>query len=186
MAPRLVSDAQLYDRLLDLFRRTGFDGASLSRLQDATGLKRSSLYHRFPNGKDEMAVAVIDEAARRFETDILAPSRNTDLSLDERVASIGERLNRFYDRGRLSCLLDTMSVGSAPDDVTTRVNAAMTTWIDTFARLSRDAGTSRTHAKQRATDAVAAIEGALVLARATGDPTAFRRAIATLPDRILH
>ena len=44
----------------EIFRRYGYEGASLKRLSDASGLGRSSLYHHFPNGKEDMAAAVRD------------------------------------------------------------------------------------------------------------------------------
>jgi hypothetical protein len=40
-------------------------------------------------------------------------------------------------------------------------------------------------AQARAEDAVATIEGALVVARVTGDPSAFRRSLDRLADRLL-
>ncbi len=55
MAPRLVSDSDLLERLGLLFRANGYDGSSLGDIAAATGLQKSSLYHRFPGGKQQMA-----------------------------------------------------------------------------------------------------------------------------------
>ena len=57
-----ASRDEVVDRLLTAFRRKGYDGASLADLSAATGLGRSSLYHYFPGGKEEMARAVLDRA----------------------------------------------------------------------------------------------------------------------------
>jgi TetR/AcrR family transcriptional repressor of lmrAB and yxaGH operons len=184
MAPKLVSDTQLMDRLIGVFRTDGYEGASLSRLQEATGLKRSSLYHRFPAGKNDMARAVVAEVSRRFVDDILSLSA-TDAPLGERVEGIGARLKAFFEDGHLPCLLDTMSIGEPSRDVAELLHAAMGAWIDTLARLSREAGHPRPEARLRATDAVVAIEGALVVARITDDRTAFERAIAQLAERLM-
>eukprot|EP01034_Spumella_vulgaris_P003226 gene3226-4166_t len=35
-------------KLTEVFTRFGYDGASMELLSQATGLKKASLYHRFP------------------------------------------------------------------------------------------------------------------------------------------
>jgi len=59
MPAALMSRDEVVERLVGVFQRCGYDGASLSELSAATGLGRSSLYHHFPGGKEEMARAVI-------------------------------------------------------------------------------------------------------------------------------
>jgi TetR/AcrR family transcriptional repressor of lmrAB and yxaGH operons len=48
MAHRIVSDEVFLATVLDLFRTFGFEGVSLKRLADATGLEKASLYFRYP------------------------------------------------------------------------------------------------------------------------------------------
>ena len=60
MPAALLPRDEVVARILTVFRDFGFDGASLAELSKATGLGRSSLYHYFPGGKDEMAVAVLE------------------------------------------------------------------------------------------------------------------------------
>ena len=60
MASPKVHDEKLIERLTSVFRIYGYEGASLSRIAEATGLQRASLYHRFPGGKEEMAEAVLN------------------------------------------------------------------------------------------------------------------------------
>ena len=57
------SRKRVLDQLIALFRRAGYDGVSISRISEATGLGRPSLYHYFPGGKDEMAHAVLAAAS---------------------------------------------------------------------------------------------------------------------------
>ena len=184
MPPKIVSDTQLMDRLIDVFRHEGFDGASLARLQEASGLKRSSLYYRFPDGKRDMACAVVAEVTNRFGGYILAAA-GADAPLEERLEEIGRKLNTFYSDGHLPCLLDTMSIGEPEERLGHLLDQATNGWIDTLAGLAQEAGRSRSEARERATDAVAAIQGALVIGRTTGDHTAFERAIAALAERLM-
>ena len=45
--------------LAEVFRTQGYEGASLSRLGEASGLGKGSLYNFFPGGKEEMAAAAV-------------------------------------------------------------------------------------------------------------------------------
>ena len=54
-----TSRADVIQALIDVFRRCGYDGATLSSISEATGLGRASLYHHFPGGKQEMAAVAI-------------------------------------------------------------------------------------------------------------------------------
>ena len=73
MPPRLVTDDQLLTALVGLFGDRGFDSASLADIALATGLQKSSLYHRFPGGKQQMATEVANRIGSIFGSVILAP-----------------------------------------------------------------------------------------------------------------
>src|SRR5260370_8776623 len=62
MPAALASKDEIIDRLFTVFRDRGFEGASLADLSRATGLGKSSLYHHFPRGKEQMAEAVLERA----------------------------------------------------------------------------------------------------------------------------
>ena len=73
MPAKKIDEAFLIDQLGKVFRIHGYEGASLSLIAEATGLKRASLYHRFPGGKEEMAEAVLTHVDDWFGSHILAP-----------------------------------------------------------------------------------------------------------------
>lgn len=178
-----VSDDTLLDRLSTLFRRTGFDGASLSEISVATGLKRSSLYHRFPGGKSQMALdatlATSDDFADRAAAALAGDRRPAD-----RARAFAAMLDEFYDGGRRGCLLETLSLGAVPTEAAVGLTAAAAAWVDALASIARDAGLATDDARHAAEDVVASVEGALVLARITGDVGAFRRVLDRLPDTL--
>jgi AcrR family transcriptional regulator len=184
MAPRLVSDSDLLDRLGVLFRTDGYDGASLARIAEATGLRKSSLYHRFPGGKAQMAAEVAGATATNFAHEVLAPLGGSGTSR-ERLTRVAERLDEFYDGGRRSCLLDTLSISDPGAEATAGLGLAANGWIAAFADLATTEGVDRAEARERAEDAVAGIEGALVLARVTGNVEPFRRSLERLPSVLL-
>ena len=131
MAPRLVTDSQLVERLTGLFRQVGYDGASLGAIATATGLQKSSLYHRFPGGKQQMAAEASASVIQEFAGAVLAPV-GSEAPLHERVAAIAANLDRFYDGGARYCLLDMLSVGDPGVDAASNLAAAAMAWISVF------------------------------------------------------
>lgn len=174
-----LSRAEVIARLTDSFRANGYEGASLSSLSNASGLKRASLYHHFPRGKVEMAEAVLEAAGDRFEREVLAPLRGGGAPAD-RLAQMIDGLHAFYEGGDKACLLALMSVGEARGLFAPHVRGALERWIGDLAVLLSQAGLSAERARAEAEDAVACVQGALVLARGLGDAKPFERCLQRL------
>jgi len=185
MPHRRLTDDQIQQALTRVFQDHGFEGATLSLIAQATGLQRASLYHRFPQGKEQMAQAVLDAVLRRFVDHVLAPLGEPDADPADAVRETARRLDAFYEGGQRSCVCDTMSLGTANPAVRLQVDQALGLWRDAFAGIARASGAGPTEARRRALEALAAIQGGLVLARGLGDPTAFRRALEALPRTLL-
>ena len=180
MAPRLVSDEHVLAGLSGLFRQRGYAGASMNDIASATGLQKSSLYHRFPGGKQQMAAEVASTLGTDFASSVLAPL-DDDAPLVERVRAVGRNLAAFYGDGRVPCLLDALSFGEPGAAAGDGLRASANGWIEALAAASREAGRPVDQALALAQDAIAAIEGGLVLARVTGDTATFLRAVHRLP-----
>ncbi|MEC9373143.1 MAG: TetR/AcrR family transcriptional regulator, partial [Planctomycetota bacterium] len=129
------------------------------------------------------ARAVLRRVAEPFATDNLAPLAESAAPAS-RIRKSAARLRDFYADGRKSCLLDTMSLGLGAADLAAETRAAMAGWIDAFAAVAREAGLSPAAARRRAEDAVAQLEGALVVARVAGDTRVFQRVIDSLPSTL--
>ena len=65
-----VSKEELLDEALELFRASGYEGVSLSDLSRATGLEKPSLYFRFPGGKEQIVLAVLDRVIDFFSENV--------------------------------------------------------------------------------------------------------------------
>ena len=176
---------EVLDRLMAAFRQFGYDGASLARLSKATGLGRSSLYHYFPNGKEDMAAAVLANAGARFEEMVLAPLRAGDAPPRERLARMATGLGAFYADGSAACLTDLFAIGDAGTLFRQRIGSRIQAFIGLLAAVAVEGGIDRETAEQRAEDALIAIQGALVLSRGLASPEPFRRVVSELPDRLL-
>jgi len=166
------------------FRLHGYEGSSISRLAEATGLGRSSLYHHFPNGKPDMAVEAARHAAVEFGRLVLDPLQGTrapGTRLREAIAG----LDVFYRGGRRSCLVEHFSVVDGAAAAPGAAKKLGEVAIAGFARVAAETGAPRRAARARAEQALVEVQGALIVARAIGDPKVFDRALARLPAIIL-
>lgn len=166
-------------------RRQGYDGASLAELSKATGLGKSSLYHHFPDGKDDMVGAVLEYLDTTLEDTLFAPLRSPG-SPTARLRAMNRGLEAFYHDGREACVLAILGIGDSSKRFHPRVKKIFRAWIDAIATALRDGGVSKTVAQHRAEDAVVRIEGALVLARSMGEPAIFGRTLRGLPEELLR
>jgi predicted nucleic acid-binding Zn ribbon protein len=57
-------------------------------------------------------------------------------------------------------------------------------WLESLARIGKDAGLQPKMARKRAEEAVASVEGGLVLARVLGNQRPFLRVLASLPQSL--
>lgn len=169
--------------LLEEFRICGFDGVSLSRISEVTGLGKASLYHHFPGGKAEMAEGVMSLAWGWLEGNVFAPlEAGGDPA--SRLESVLTALEGFYGHGRKSCLLDVMPISGGPE-VKAAVKAMMERLAAGFAHLAKDAGLPEAGAAARAEQALVTIQGSLVLARGLEDPGPFLRQMQFLREHFL-
>ena len=170
---------EVVEAVAQVFRDHGYDGATLSRLSEASGLGRASLYHHFPGGKEDMARAVFAHAG-----DQLAACLETVGTPQERLEAFLGEVEALYARGKQNPLLGAMVLGGGWPRFEEELAEAFRQWTDAFAGLARAAGVEGREARRRAEDAVARVQGSLVVTRGLGKPAVFRRALAELPAQL--
>jgi TetR/AcrR family transcriptional regulator, lmrAB and yxaGH operons repressor len=180
-----MSRVEVISQLMSVFQEYGYEGASITRFSTATGLKRASLYHYFPNGKEEMAEAVLDYIIQNMQQHLLAPLRS-DLAPSDRIQGMNKNVDAFYQQGQQDCLLALLSIGEAHQLFQTRVQQALNLWIDSLAIVLVDGGISATTAHQRAEEAIALIQGSLVLTRGLNSTAIFERVLDRMPVTLLR
>ncbi|KGF71821.1 TetR family transcriptional regulator [Neosynechococcus sphagnicola sy1] len=180
-----MAKAEVIPQLMAVFQEYGYEGASITRFSEATGLKRASLYHYFPNGKEEMADAVLDYVTQALKENLLAPLRSNRPPGD-RIQAMNQNVDAFYQQGQQDCLLALLSVGEAHELFQERVQRALNLWIDSVAAVLVDAGITPITARQRAEEAIALIQGALVLTRGLNNTAIFERILQQMPESLLR
>jgi AcrR family transcriptional regulator len=181
MPPAAASKDEIVDRLFNVFRAQGFEGASLADLSRATGLGKSSLYHHFPNGKEQMAKAVLERVTTWIDTEILTAAQGAG-SLKARVRKIVATFDQLYSGGRSPCILGQLAGSQIGTDAHKDLREAFAHWIDAIEVLARDSGMSPARARHFAEDWVALVQGVLILQAASGDTGPFKRAMNVLLD----
>jgi TetR/AcrR family transcriptional regulator, lmrAB and yxaGH operons repressor len=170
--------------IAQIFRRYGYDGASLDYLSAATGLGRSSLYHHFPKGKLAMGHTAIAQITSRFDQQILQPLQSTGEPLS-RLQRMVLTLNDYYEQGSLACILIAFSVGESRIHFAPALRQITEQWTAAIASVLQETGCEATLAIDRAQEAIMQIEGALVMSIATDQKELFQRTLERLPERLL-
>lgn len=179
-----MTKTDMLARLMDLFRKHGFDGASVSDISESTGLGKSSLYHHFPNGKEEMALQVLAHLEEQLEQALFAPMRSSEEPA-KKLNQMLDAIDRFYESGKKACLLERLCASVDARRFRRPLGRAFNTWIDAVEALGVEAGLPRAVARRRAEDLVVRIEGALVVCAGTGETDVFTRTIRDLRDSVL-
>jgi TetR/AcrR family transcriptional regulator, lmrAB and yxaGH operons repressor len=170
--------------LLKLFRQFGYEGVTISKISQATGLGKASIYHHFPGGKAEMAESALTYVNQWLETNILEILSSQEQPLDKFQAMCAETY-RFFDEGKNSCLWAGLVLEQSSNDLFhSQLSWAFSQWIESIAHVLIAAGLDETLAKQRGEDAMIAIQGALIMCHGLQDFAPFERVLKQLPERL--
>ena len=184
MPAALLPREQVVSRILTVFRDYGYEGASLARLSEATGLGRSSLYHYFPNGKDDMAAAALASVSAWFDDYVLQPLSGSEPPR-ERVRQFASGLAEYYQHGSKACLMNLFTIGDAGERFQKVLRERLRAMLRALAKVAEESGIDAEEAKQRAENALIDVQGALVISRALGTRAPFARVMEELPERLL-
>lgn len=146
----------------------------MSLLSEHTGLRRSSLYHHFPGGKEAMALSVLDYVERLLGDELLAGLDPSALKSGQ-VENFIQALDDYYEKGQLGCLLGALSLRDCPELVAGRVAAVMQIWLEHMTRYLRALG--HEDAQLRSERIVRTIQGGLVMSLSTRNPAHFHSAL---------
>lgn len=183
--PRTVAERQdVIPVLAEVFRRHGYEGTSLTRITEGTGLGKGSLYHFFPGGKEEMAAAVLAHIDDWFQRNVYTPLRQAG-SAREGIAAMFDEVSRYFLSGRKVCLVGVFALGNERDRFAQAVSAYFRDWTGALAAALEKGGLAAAAAQALAEEIVAGIQGGLVLSRALNDPQVYGRMVGGLRDRAL-
>jgi TetR/AcrR family transcriptional repressor of lmrAB and yxaGH operons len=151
-----------------LFRRQGYASTGLQQVLAESGAPKGSLYHYFPNGKDSLGEAAVDLAGRlvaEMLEDLAAKHRDPAQFLRAYCKVMAGWMKESDFRS--GCPIATTMLETAPQSasITAAGARAIDRWIEIIAGVLIEGGAPPRDAQARAQLVVAAMEGALMLAR---------------------
>lgn len=163
-----------------LFRRQGYAATGVNQILDTAGVKAGSLYHHFPDGKQELAAAVVESVGGdidRLLRKMLA-----------REAPVADVVDGWIDvlamglagDNRDGCPVEPIATESVHSSEKVRDASARAfgSWSLAVADRLRSDGWPEEDADRTALAVIALIEGALILSRVAGDAAALKAAKA--------
>lgn len=186
MRPQKVNDEEVMLGLMRVLRAKGFDGASMNDLSEATGLKKASLYHRFPGGKKEIAEAVLKFVGEWSKENISGVLKNQEQAPDERLKLVITNINKLYNHGDSICILRALSMDSSLPLFNSQIENSFQVWLSAFTRLGEDFGFEEAKAKRLAMNVVVKIQGALILAKGIHDMSVFQQVLSDIEGTYQH
>ncbi len=174
MRPQKIDDIALLEKLMEVFRAKGYEGASLNELAASAGLKKASLYHRFPGGKEEIAAAVLQFSQEWGKQHIEHTLSNTDHSPKERIDTVINNIDNLYACGAKTCLLRALSMDTGITTLSSLIQTTMNTWISSFTTIGEELGFSQAEAHNHAKQTLIQIQGSLVLSKGLNDKSIFQ------------
>ncbi len=175
--------AQLLKGTGRLLRTKGYAATGVSAIVKETGVPKGSVYHHFPGGKEELAAASVERSGQGIVGALEQLADRTGGPVEAMRAFCDYYIAQLHESDfRRGCPLATITleVAADVDPVHEACAVAFDGIVDLFATRLRGAGLSRKRANESAELTVAAIEGALMLAKARRDT----RAIEIVRDEL--
>ncbi len=173
MAQQTIDDNSLLQSLFEIFRSHGYEGTTISQLSEVTGLKKSSLYHRFPAGKEDMLTAVVNYVSAQLHQHVIEPLLDSREAPETRFSNMIVTIKAVYSDGRKNCLLNVLSLGDAKDKIKELLNKDYSDWITALIKLGTEAGMTQQEAAVRSEHFLIVVQGALVVQRLTSNMLTF-------------
>jgi TetR/AcrR family transcriptional repressor of lmrAB and yxaGH operons len=151
-----------------LFRRQGYASTGLQQVLADSGAPKGSLYHYFPEGKESLGEAAVDMAGELIAEMLEGLARkHTDRGAFVR-AYCRQMAEWMKESGfRSGCPIATTMLETAPQSprLTAAGARAIDRWMEIIAGVLSLSGLEKREAAKQAQLLIAAMEGALLLAR---------------------
>ncbi|HZA08587.1 TetR/AcrR family transcriptional regulator [Mycobacterium sp.] len=152
----------------EVLRERGAAGLTIDDVLSRSGAPRGSVYHHFPAGRNQILAEALRYAGDTITAKIEAAADKGGMELLHQFVEFWEQLLRDTDF-TAGCPVVAAAIGSAPDEqqLTTTAGEIFRGWREALTRSFVSEGFPAREASSLATTSIAAVEGAVVLCRAT-------------------
>ena len=169
---KLKTPARISKAAQHLFQQRGYHAVGTAEIVAEAGATKGSLYHHFPDGKEQIACEVV----RAIRDDVLARLdvlEASGLDAPRVVIALAEGMAHWLEARecREGTLLASLAVGAVPDapQLHRALAEALEAWRARLGALLLRAGFRKQAARAMAQTVLAGLEGALLIARIDGN-----------------
>lgn len=151
-----------------LFRRQGYASTGLQEILAQSGAPKGSMYYYFPEGKEALGAAAVEMAGDlmlEMLTDLTTRHATPRAFLQAYCRTMAGWMKESDFRSGSPVTTTLLETVPKSRPITAACQQAFDAWIDAVASVYVKAGTPAREAKSKAQLIVAAMEGALILAR---------------------
>ena len=154
----------------EVLRERGAAGVTIDEVLQRSGAPRGSVYYHFPEGRNQIVSEALQLAGESITELIDEAATKGGLHLVQRFVEFWDRVLADSDF-TAGCPVVAAAIGSAEDgpQLTTVAGAIFGHWRDALTRAFEVDGCEHAEAASLAITCIAALEGAVVLCRATRD-----------------
>jgi len=168
---------------VNLLARRGLQATSFSEVLEHSRAPRGSVYHHFPEGKDQMIGSALEAAGSRA---IALLDQKAGAPAEEVAAWFLHIWREVLIRGKFEagCAVLAVAVAAESPELLDQTARVFRTWRRRLAELLEQGGLRASDAARFAAVLVAASEGAVVLARAEQSLEPFDLVAESLLDQV--
>ncbi|WP_231994576.1 LmrA/YxaF family transcription factor [Pseudarthrobacter equi] len=131
-----------------------------------------------------MAGAVLAQVRDWFDHQVFEPLRTAD-DAAQAVTLMSQVVEEYFASRDRVCLFAAMTLGEEQETFAREVRSYFADWVSVLAETLHRGGIAESDAADLAVDAVAAIQGGLIMTRALDDDAVFTGIVSRI-DRRLH
>ncbi len=176
MAIKKTDRDAVIDAALRLFRVQGYHHTSVADISSACGLLKGSIYHYFP-GKRELALAALDRVIDDARESLFAVAADDRIPAETRIKMLAEAVEHYFIGREGGCLMGNLALelGGAEPEFTQRIKTYFDEWATALTHVLK-ARYGEASARQMARDAIARVQGAIMLMGLFNDQSVLQRA----------
>jgi TetR/AcrR family transcriptional repressor of lmrAB and yxaGH operons len=182
---RQASKERMIEGAIQLLATKGLQATSFSEVLALTGAPRGSIYHHFPNGKNQLIAAALDLAGHRTLERMEALRGQPALAITEAFLELWRKL-LVYSKFEAGCSVLAVTIAADTDELREKAASIFESWQQKLTELYVAAAVDAELASDFAYELISASEGAVVMARAQKSLTPFeavaRRLVAETPQ----
>jgi TetR/AcrR family transcriptional repressor of lmrAB and yxaGH operons len=168
-----------------LLAERGLQETSFTEVLELTGAPRGSIYHHFPDGKDQLVAAAVDLAGAHAIALIDRSAGNSAQEVTTHFLGMWREVLVRSDF-KAGCSVLAVTIATDSTDLLEHAATVFRTWRARLAELLRDGGLQDPDAARFAAILIAGTEGAVVLSRAEQSMEPFELVAEQLAAQVLE